>query len=321
MSEQLYSSKYRFLYELIQNADDALYRNACSKSESPFIRFKVTSTAIVVETNEDGFRKANVEAICRTGESSKKAEATDDHIGEKGFGFKSVFAISEEVHIHSGIWSFRFEHRPSQDGIGMITPLDTPPEKLPSAVTTRITLHFPKLEGESYEKLLEAIKNLPVTTVFFLQKLKKINIKVIGTGAEKTEINTEKQSVGFGKSMVKLVSSQSHPNGRFVDESLYRCFEHVIESMPEHKQRQGRSSAKVKLAFPIDPITRQPKLSQLGQHVFAFLPLRRLQHLHVRYVQVLYYTHRLTFNSLLSSQTSSPTRAERTSLSAHGMKQ
>jgi hypothetical protein len=280
MSEQLYSSKYRFLYELIQNADDALYRNALSKSESPFIRFKVTSAAIVIETNEDGFRRANIEAICQTGESSKKAEATDDHIGEKGFGFKSVFAVSEEVHIQSGIWSFRFKHLPGEDGIGMITPLDAPSEKLPLAVTTRITLHLPKLEGTSYEELLGAIENMPMTTTFFLQKLKKIHINVTGPDAAVTETTTKKQNVGLQK--MKLVRSQTLGDSRSVDTILFRCFEYVVESMPEDKRREGRPSTVVKLAFPIDSTTSQPKLSQSGQYVFAYLPLRQIQQLQVR---------------------------------------
>ena len=88
ISEQLYSSKYRFLYELIQNADDSLYRNARQKCVAPYLRFRITPHEFIVETNEDGFTRANVEAICATGKSSKKTSALDNHIGEKGFGFK-----------------------------------------------------------------------------------------------------------------------------------------------------------------------------------------------------------------------------------------
>ena len=54
--------------------------------------------------------------------------------------------------------------------------------------------------------------------------------------------------------------------------------------MPWHERRQGRTEAKVELAFPFDSITQQPKLSEQGQHVFAFLPVQRLAQLQVRHL-------------------------------------
>jgi hypothetical protein len=70
------------------------------------LRFEIGPNAFVVETNEDGFSRANIEAICAMGEISKKASDTDDRIGEKGFGFKSVFSIADEVTVQSGYGLF-----------------------------------------------------------------------------------------------------------------------------------------------------------------------------------------------------------------------
>ncbi|KAF1351570.1 hypothetical protein EJ07DRAFT_159316 [Lizonia empirigonia] len=109
--EEDFLHDYRFLYEVVQNADDSHYRNIFKQGGSAFLRFTITPKTLDIETNEDGFTRANVEAICATGKSSKKASATEDFTGEKGFGFKSVFSIAEEVRIQSGVWSFRFEHR------------------------------------------------------------------------------------------------------------------------------------------------------------------------------------------------------------------
>lgn len=51
--------------------------------------------------------------------------------------------------------------------------------------------------------------------------------------------------------------------------------------MPFHERRQGRSQAEIELAFPVDSETRQPKLSETGQYVSAFLPIQRLAQLQV----------------------------------------
>lgn len=83
VSEQLYSSKYRFLYGVIQNADDSHYHGMAGGNIQPFLRFIVTSSKFVIETNEDGFDRENVEAICAIGRSSKMDLSADDYTGEK----------------------------------------------------------------------------------------------------------------------------------------------------------------------------------------------------------------------------------------------
>ncbi|KAI4683813.1 uncharacterized protein J4E84_006652 [Alternaria hordeiaustralica] len=284
ISQQLYSSKYRFLYELVQNADDSLYNEAHSASVLPFLRFKIAPDAFIVETNEDGFRLANVEAVCATGESSKKSSATDDHIGEKGFGFKSVFSIAEEVHVQSGLWSFRFQHRRGDDGLGMVTPLDAEPVPLPEDVTTRITLRLARDATAEYQGLLNAVASMPDTTLFFLQRLRRFRIHVTNPDLDDKEVTTTFERIALESPPGRvLIRRQEEFNDEItVDESLYRCFTHVVENMPAHEYREGRGSARVELAFPVDSTTQQPKLSESGHHVFAYLPLQRLQQIQVR---------------------------------------
>jgi hypothetical protein len=193
ISEQLYSSKSRFLYELIQNADNSSYENCRRGTIQPYLRFRVTDDAFILETNEDGFKRANIEAICATGKSSENMTGTDDQMGEKGFGFKSVFAIANEVQVQSGLWSFRFRHRKGEDGLGMVTPLDATPETLPADVTTRITLRYSDEAKQEYSRLLEAIHNLPDTTILFLQRLRSIHIEVTKSASQTEKISFSKR--------------------------------------------------------------------------------------------------------------------------------
>lgn len=242
----------------------------------------------MVETNEDGFTRANIEAICATGKSSKKTSAADNHIGEKGFGFKSVFAIADEVHIQSGIWSFRFEHSEGDDGIGMVTPLDAEPANLPADVTTRITLRLTQTTENEYQKLLNAFNGMPETTIFFLQRLQKVHVRVTALDGAVRDSIFEKQAVDASVSRIQITRQDSEDTP-VTDTSLFRCVEHVVDNMPKDKRRKGRKSASVKLAFPVDPDTHQPKLSKLGQHAFAYLPLQRLQNIQVGWLHSLLY--------------------------------
>lgn len=279
ISEQLYSSKFRFLYELIQNADDSSY----STFESAWLRFEVTPEKFVIETNEIGFKRDNIEAICATGRSSKKASVEDDHIGEKGFGFKSVFSIAEEVYIQSGWWSFYFRHRKGEDGLGMVTPLDAELDVLPEGVTTRISLQYSEEARQGYQDLIEAVRELPDTTILFLQRLREIHINILDdTGQyEKTSISKRYDS---GNRTCTIERRRISKNVEREEICKYHLFRNTMRDMPLHERRKGRTEAKIELAFPFDIITQQPKFSEHGQHVFAFLPLQRLAQLQVRHL-------------------------------------
>lgn len=97
----------RYINELLQNADDCKYAVGVEPT------FKLTisedNTKIITSYNEIGFTHQNVRAITSIGESTKKQLLSSDgkiEIGEKGIGFKSVFAVASKVYIHSG--NFRF---------------------------------------------------------------------------------------------------------------------------------------------------------------------------------------------------------------------
>lgn len=96
----------RFIKELLQNADD------CSYSESvgePCFLWQTNGNLITTYYNEEGFTKANVRSITAIGESTKKQVLSESstHTGEKGVGFKTVFAVANEVAIHSNGFNFK----------------------------------------------------------------------------------------------------------------------------------------------------------------------------------------------------------------------
>ncbi|CAF4702167.1 unnamed protein product [Rotaria sp. Silwood1] len=130
LGSDLYSSSVHFLHELIQNAEDNIYDCAII----PCLRIELNHDYILLSNNEQGLRAPDVLAICSLAVSTKTIE--QKHIGEKGVGFKSVFAASNQPMLISHAWKFCFQV-PGVDAMSYITPLwiDNIPECISSQVS------------------------------------------------------------------------------------------------------------------------------------------------------------------------------------------
>lgn len=101
VGKNMYSSKDRMFFELVQNADDA------SSKMGVLINVKTLGDYLVVRHNGNSFDKDDFEAITSAANGTKKAN--DNKTGYKGIGFKSVFTDSEEVFIKTGGYQFKFD--------------------------------------------------------------------------------------------------------------------------------------------------------------------------------------------------------------------
>jgi hypothetical protein len=113
---QLYSERTHFIFELIQNAEDA------GATEVVFELFGDR-----LELRHDGrpFTAADVRGVCGVGQSGKSGDLTS--IGKFGIGFKSVYAYTRTPRIHSGAEHFRIENfvRPAAEPPVMLAPAQT----------------------------------------------------------------------------------------------------------------------------------------------------------------------------------------------------
>ena len=102
LSNDIYTDSKRFIYELLQNADDA-------SSESGKLEFQIDffKNYIVVSHKGEPFSEIDIKSICSVGDGNKKGDK--NKTGFKGIGFKSVFAYSEFVIIKSGQYCFKFD--------------------------------------------------------------------------------------------------------------------------------------------------------------------------------------------------------------------
>ncbi|GLC61923.1 hypothetical protein PLESTB_001820000, partial [Pleodorina starrii] len=156
LAADLYSSRVHLLLELMQNADDCCYPpELAACGEEPRVALRVGAGGLAVATNEVGFTEADVRALCDVGASSKAAAKQQQQqqqqrgkqqdgaeeraqTGEKGIGFKSVFAISDAPAIYSNGFAFGFDAR-DPTGLGYVLPQPLDPASDPTVTTAAPT--------------------------------------------------------------------------------------------------------------------------------------------------------------------------------------
>lgn len=175
---QLYTDKSHFVYELLQNAEDA----GATK-----IKFMQYGDRLEVLHDGHPFSLANLQGLCDIGKSDK----TDDlnQIGEFGVGFKSVFGICEIVRLYSnpskedeanGFSVFAVEIR------DFTNPVNIENQQIDYGYTTKFV--FPYSVGftfsgfQNIEKLNEVLskrlRHLGITTLLFMKNLQAIDYEV-----------------------------------------------------------------------------------------------------------------------------------------------
>lgn len=252
---------------MIQNAEDNKYTRAEAEGSKPYLGFNLCLDRIVIDSNEDGFYEEHVRAICSTGESTKAV--AQGYIGEKGIGFKSVFKVAKKVHIQSEPFSFSFEYTKdsSDDGLGMVTPLDEDYDILPNGIRTRITLTL--LDPSSFAQQAQDLLNVPDTLLLFLTKLTQVGINIYPQNANATKITHIHSFHPDNKEII--VKTTTADETSTVTPNYFYVVRREIHNLPRDEARKNTNTATVVLAFPVDeeeyPIIKQ-------QHVFAFLPLR-----------------------------------------------
>ncbi|CZR46625.1 uncharacterized protein FPRO_12075 [Fusarium proliferatum ET1] len=284
LARNIYGSGARFVFELLQNAEDNSFRKADKKNDPPFISFLVHPKRIVVECNEDGFTSLDLKAICSVGESTKTAK--HGYVGAKGIGFKSVFIAASRVHIQSGNYSFEFRHNRNDPGLGMVRPIwVTPTDTIPSPLT-RTTLYLHDQGNEDEIKHLKMVismqfDDLQETCLLFLRKTGRISVAFYdGQGnLRRSKQFTKKRIDDYRVSLETTVFSGDKAT---TTSQIYHITKQLAKDLTQSESRDAATteearrsltSAEVVLAFPLKS-DYQPCISTRRQELFAFLPLR-----------------------------------------------
>lgn len=102
LSKDLYADSKRFIYELLQNADD-------SAVDDIFVNvwIKIIDNNLIVAHSGKPFDERDIQGICNINNGTKKSDITKT--GYKGIGFKSVFGQSRKVIIFTNSEYFKFD--------------------------------------------------------------------------------------------------------------------------------------------------------------------------------------------------------------------
>ena len=175
---QLYTDRSHFVYELLQNAEDA----GASK-----IKFLQYSDQLVVLHDGHPFSRKNLQGLCDIGKSDKINDL--NQIGEFGVGFKSVFGICEKVQLFSHPTEDDLVKGYSQFAVEILdftNPIAIDDQKVDEGYTTKFI--FPYSVGFTFsgfetvdklnEVLSERLQNLGITTLLFMKNLQSIDYQI-----------------------------------------------------------------------------------------------------------------------------------------------
>lgn len=177
----LYSDRTHFIYEIIQNAEDAGARIG----KNVQITFNLFKDRLEVSHNGKLFDEADVRGICGLVEGTKKDNLTQ--IGKFGIGFKSVYAYTNSPKIYSGDESFCVKNYVLPETI----------EKINISGNETIFI-FPFNHGEvhseqAFEEIANRLHNIGTRTLLFLRYIEEIswNIHKEEAGIYVREVKTK----------------------------------------------------------------------------------------------------------------------------------
>lgn len=208
LSTDLYTDSKRFIYELLQNADDSVESNKTVQ-----VWIKIFDDYLVVAHTGKAFDDRDLQGLCNINNGTKKEDSSKT--GYKGIGFKSVFGQSDKVTIFTNGEYFRFDSSYSFDwnwpdtkdiweekndrefiNPWQIIPIYTMKEDVPNSINLHLQTVNANvatiIELKAKEETIQAIQEMSenVNMFLFLKNISEINFDV--NTRNRIEINRSK---------------------------------------------------------------------------------------------------------------------------------
>jgi hypothetical protein len=240
---QLYSERTHFLFELIQNAEDA---GATS------LTFNLFDDRLELRHDGRPFTEADVRGVCGVGKSGKSLTA----IGKFGIGFKSVYAYTKTPRVYSGGEHFGIERyvRPFAvsplAGLGRDTvfvfPFDL--DTVPADVAVR--------------EISAALNGIQARLLLFLEHIGRLRVGGVGVA---DSVISRRVDLGLGSPrQVRLSASAGGGRGE----------EWLVWRRPVSGLGQGPQ--RVELAFKLDSVAGGRRITRLDRSpLTVFFPTEK----------------------------------------------
>ncbi|SMP79647.1 sacsin N-terminal ATP-binding-like domain-containing protein [Noviherbaspirillum suwonense] len=190
----LYDNRTHFIFELLQNAEDALGRRGDWKGPRK-ITFALAPTSLALSHFGKPFDQADVRSVCDIAESTKNELS----IGRFGLGFKSVYTVTDLPEIHSGDEDFAIEDYVFPKAIG----------RTARAIDeTQIVLPLKEGDRTALQEITAGFRNLGPGALLFLRHIDEINWSVEG-GATGFYIRNSPESLGSNVQRITVIGQES----------------------------------------------------------------------------------------------------------------
>ncbi len=216
-----YSDQAHFIYELLQNADDAkatsarfeLFRDKLLFSHNGTRRFSVSDPATEAQDLKKG-TLGDINAITAVGGSNKIDQAT---IGKFGVGFKAVFQYTDSPHIYDSNVFFKIEQ--------FIVPIrleaDYPGRRKDETLFVFPFDHDQRTAEESYSDISEKLRSLDYP-LLFLSNLKEISFEISGKlGLYGKSIEEKKNFNDITAEFIRLTQNDGDGSDNLYDNLLW----------------------------------------------------------------------------------------------------
>jgi hypothetical protein len=253
----LYSERTHFIFELIQNAEDA---------GATALAFELFADRLEVRHDGRPFTEADVRGVCGVAQSGKSGDLTK--IGQFGIGFKSVYAYTRTPQVHSGDEHFRIDHyvRPAA-----VDPAD--PGSAGTAASPQTLFVFPfDLEtvgaDTAVAEISAALSRIEPSTLLFLRNITRLGAH--GAGVTDTVIERRTQprppaspaSPALAGRHVTLTRGSRRAEDWFV-------WDRPLDDL-------GHAGQRVEVAFRADTTHREPRLTaREGSPLVVFFPTQK----------------------------------------------
>lgn len=247
----LYHERTHFVFELLQNAEDAVRKRGGGGSRS--VRFELSREGLKVSHKGKPFDEADVRGICGINKSTKKDELTA--IGRFGIGFKSVYAVTDRPEIRSAGQHFAIKD--------YVHPVELKPSEQPDGETS-FWFPFRPEDSSAFGEISEGLETLDSKTLLFLRHVEEVDWRIEGgTSGTYCRESVEMQP---GLRRVTLVGT-THSDENLSEEQ-WLVFSRNVES-------DGYEVGSVEIAYSVDLSAQSGELklkSVSDSKLAAFFP-------------------------------------------------
>ncbi|HFT7392340.1 TPA: DUF3883 domain-containing protein [Aeromonas hydrophila] len=230
----LYDDRTHFIFELLQNAEDALGRRG-EWHGSRKVVFNLNSACLMLSHFGKPFDEADVRSVCDIAESTKN----ESSIGRFGLGFKSVYTVTDLPEIHSGDEDFAIENYVF-------------PKRMARSARaideTQIVLPLKPEDASAAQDITAGFRHLGPGALLFLRNIEEINWSVEG-GASGFYLRNSPEALGDNVHRITVIGQET---GKAEVDQSWLVFHRDVSSA------EGLKVGRVEIAFSLVAVKDAP---------------------------------------------------------------